>query len=249
MIKWIIAAAAAAIIAVYFFLPGIYAFRGLIAYEKSGIDEALKLYEKAYKTGRASIKAQIRYAILCLKSGNPEKSEKLFDEIIRSPKLENNKKNMAKQYRCMAYIKLGKIQDALEDSRELLEKYKTSDLYAIVGYCMILAKEPADKLLSFCLEAYDYNCDNRDIADNYAVALTKAGQYEKAVDICDKVIEQNKYFPEGHYHKAAALLKLGKIEEAIKELDALDDCDFKYLTTVSDDDIENLRHLCENSNK
>ena len=245
---WIIAVLIIAAILIFIFLPEIYAFKGLIAYQKQGAEESLRLYEKAYNTKRASAKTKIRYAILCLKNADPQKSERLLSEIIASPKIKQNQKNMAKQYRCMAYIKEGKSKEALEDSKELLEKYKTSDLYAIIGYCMALENEPADSLLAFCGEAYDYNSDNRDIADNYAVALAKSGDYEKAIEICDEVIENNPHFPEGHFHKAAALAKLGHFDEASEELDALDDCDFKYLTTVSDEDIEKLRQICQKEN-
>lgn len=239
----IIAVLIVAAVLIYFLLPEIYAFRGLLAYEKQGAEEALKLYEKAYKTKRSSVKVQIRYALLNLKNGAPDKAEKLFNEIILSPKIPENKKNAAKQYRCMAYIKQGKAKEAQESAEELLEKYKTSDLYAIVGYCMILNED--ERLLDFCREAYEYNSDNRDIADNYAVALTNSGDFDDAIKICDDVISENKYFPEGHYHKAAALIKKGEKEEALKELDALEDCEFKYLTTVSEEEAENLRREAE----
>lgn len=241
---WIIAALAAAIVLLFIFLPNIYSFKGLVAYQKQGAEEALRFYEKAYNTKRASVKTKIRYAILCLKNAHPEKSEQLLNEIISSPKAKNSQKNMARQYRCMAYLKEDKTGEALEESRELLEKYKTSDLYAIVGYCMALENEPCDKLLELCSEAYDYNADNRDIADNYAVALIRNGENEKAVEICNDVIENDRYFPEGHFHKAEALLNLGKFDEAEEELDALDDCDFKYLTTISGEDISKLREKC-----
>lgn len=244
MIKAIIAIFAAAV-AVFALLPGIYAFRALSAYAKRDVEKSLELYEKAYKTGRASQKAKINYALVALRSGEPERAEKIFDEIIASPKAKEAVKNSAKQYRCLAYIKLDRCDEALAEARELLEKYKNSDLYAVAGYAMSLTAAPDGELLKFCEEAYDYNGDNRDIADNLAVALVRVGEYQKAVDICDEVIEGNKYFPEGHFHKARALFAMGKYADVLEELEALEDCDFKYMTTVSDEEIAELRKRAE----
>lgn len=240
MIKWLIVLLAA-IVVLYICLPRIYSFRGLAAYGKGEEDEALKLYEKAYKTGRASVKAKINYALIALKAAQLEQAEKIFDEIIVSPKIKEEQKKSARQYRCMAYIKQNKSKQALDEAMELLEVYKTSDLYAIAGYAMALEGEDADKLLAFCTEAYEYNADNRDIADNYAVALIKAGEYTKAVEICGDIIEKYEDFPEGHFHKAQALTGMGRFDMATEELELLDKCNFKYMTTVSEKEIEQLK--------
>lgn len=244
MIKYIVIALIV-IAAVYFFLPGIYSFCALFVYSSKGAKVSLKLYEKAYKTGRASAKAKINYAIISLRNAEPEKAEKLFDEVVASEKANEGQKNSARQYRCLVYIKQGRAEKALEEATELLKKYKNSDLYAMAGYAMSLTDTAPDKLLELCTDAYEYNADNRDIADNYAVALIRAGKYFEALEICDDVTQNNRYFPEGHFHKAQAYAALGKFSEAAEELDALEDCDFKYMTTISEEDIDKLRKLTE----
>lgn len=240
MIKQIIIALFAAVV-IYVCLPGIYSLKALFAYTKQDTEKAIKLYEKAYKTGRASEKSKIYYALITLRNAEPEKAVKIFNEVISSPKAKETFKNSAKQYRCLAYIKSGDAKTALEDSQELLSKYKNTDLYATVGYAMALNTVDPSELLKFCEEAYEYNGDSRDIADNYAVALIKSGNYSKAIEICNEVIEKDNYFPEGHFHKAQALVALEKFEDALGELEMLEDCDFKYMSTVSEEDAENLR--------
>lgn len=248
--KWVIIAIVLVAIAalVYKFLPDIYAMRGNIAYGKSETDKALKLYQKACRTNRAGAGVKAKYAILVLRDKRPDEAERLFNEIILDKAIPEKQKAMVRQYRCMAYIKQGRIDEAYEETTELLESYKTSDLYAIAGYVMILAKKPAEDILNLCSEAYEYNDENRDIADNYALALIMSGEYARAVEICDMVIEKHERFPEGHYHKALALCKMGDFDQAADELDALDDCEFKYLTTVGDTEIEQLRNeiACKN---
>lgn len=240
---WILILALAAIFVIgYAMLPKIYVLRGNIAYEKSGLKNAIKFYEKAYRTNRASASAKLNYALLILRDGRPEDSEKLFNEIILSPQTAPKHKNSAKQYRCMAYIKQGKAEEAFETASELLKVYKNSSLYAIAGYALLLSDKDASKL---CEEAYEYNPDNRDIADNYATSLIISGNLSEAVSICDDVIQKNRFFPEGYYHKALALKEMGKYDDALKVLEMLDDCEFNYLTTIDDDDIEKLKSETE----
>ena len=227
----------------YKFLPSIYAFRSSVAYQKQNTDTALKYLKKAVDTGRASYTLKLRYALMLLRSGKPEDALQNFNLILIDPKSGSKEKNTAKQYRCMAYIKLGNIEDALEESTELLGKIKSSELYAIAGYAMTLSGKENKEILEFCEEAYKYNPDNRDIADNYAVALIGSNQFKKAIEVCDKIIEKNRFFPEGHFHKAQSLYNQGKTKEASDELELLEDCDFSYLTTVTNDDIDELTKL------
>lgn len=245
---WLLAAVVIIFI-IYRLLPNIYALRGSIAYEKDGLEAALKMYEKAYNTHRASAAALLNYALLLLRSGKPAEAEWVFNEIVLNPSLVDKKKNAAKQYRCLSYIKQGKLDDALEDCAELLAMYKNSDLYAVAGYAMLLSDKDISEKLDICREAYEYNADKRDIADNYAAALILAKDYQKALEISEDVIKENKYFPEGHYHKALALAGLGRAKEAEAELDFLEECDFSYLTTVTEEDIKAARAEIPHSDK
>jgi len=245
---WIwIAALAAVILLGYKLLPNFYALKGNFAYEKGGIGEAVKEYEKAYKTNRASAAIRLSYADLVLRDGRFEEAETLFTQIILDLEVPLNKKNSAKQQRCVAYIKQNKIDDAYEDAQELLESYQNSGLYAIMGYAMILKNKPKDEILKFCREAYEYNKDNRDVADNYAQALILSGEYEKAIEILDKVIERYRFFPEVRFHKALCLKALGKKEEAKNELELLEECDFENLTSITDEEIDELQKGLENA--
>ena len=235
------------IIAVFCFvmLPNFYASRGSSAYRKGDLREAARLYKKAYDTKRASLVVKLNYAQIVLRDGRSEEAEKIFDEILLDKKLPSNKKNLVRQYRCMAYMKQDKPEQAIAEAQDLLSVYKNSELYAIMGYAMILAHRPEREVLTLCEEAYEYNEDNRDFADNYALALINAEEYEEAIEVCDKVIKSNRFFPEGHYHKALALSKLERLEEMHSELELLEDCDFGYLTTVTDEEIDALWDLIE----
>lgn len=229
------------VVSMIYQIPNIYAIMGNKAFDKKDMKKALRLYQKAYKIKRAQLGVKINYAVLVMRDERYDDAEKIFDEILSSPKLNTVQKNMVRQFRCMSFLKQGKVEEALKEAEDLSSQYENTELYSILGYAMILAKKPADEVLALCEKAYEYNEDNRDILDNYAIALYQVGRYEESVKICDEVIRKNRFFPESRYHKALALIELGRKNEAIEEMELLEDCDFGYMTTISDEEIDLLR--------
>ena len=114
-------------------------------------------------------------------------------------------------------------------------------MHCIIGLFMIEAKKPWDKILAFCEKAYDYDEDNRDIVDNYLVALIETGNLEKAKELSDKLIEMAPQFVEAYYHSALLYKKLGDNKKALELLEKTPDCKRTYMTTVSEKDIEVLK--------
>lgn len=222
-------------------MPNIYAIMGNKAFDKKDMKKALKLYEKAYKIKRAQLGVKINYAVLVMRDERYSDALKIFEEILAKPKLAEVHRNMVRQYRCIANLKQGNVEEALREAEELSAKYENSELYSILGYAMILAKKPTEEILALCEKAYEYNEDNRDIADNYAIALYLSGRYEESIKISDEVIRRNRFFPESRYHKALALVKLGREKEAVEEMELLEDCDFGYMTTITNEEIDTLR--------
>ena len=195
--------------AVYSFIPTIYANRGNAALSQNDNEEALRWYKKAVDTKHANVIIRASYAFMLLKTGNPEEAETVLNMILMSKNLPENKKNMAKQYRCMVYYKLGRLDDAIEEAEELFETYKNTAVYGMLGYFKILKGENLDETLRFCLEAYDFNSDDRDILDNLSIVYYKMGQYDKAKEISDRLIETAPKFVEAFYHGAKIREKIG----------------------------------------
>ncbi len=236
----LIASFAALLICLYYFLPNLYAVQGNKLFSKGDLQGAEKWYNRAVNTGRASDKLKLAYGILQLRSGKPEAAQRQLDELARKKSAKPEIKQQAKQYRCMAYCKQGRMDEAMEDAQELFEVTKNTITYGIMGYFMHLTDAPADETLKLCEEAYEYNADDRDIVDNLALAYYRAGQYEKAKEYTDKLVENNPTFVEAFYHGALVEEALGNMDKAREYLKKLPECNRTYMTTVSQEAIDTL---------
>lgn len=226
---------------VYTYLPSWHATKGNQAYAAGDVDSAVKFYEKAYATGRATSTVKNSYVFLLLRQGDAEKAEAIVDSVINDKRVKQENKNDARRLRCMLYSKTGRLGEAIEDAEEMFSEYKNSALYAMLGYFKILSGEPIDELIEFCEEAYDYNADDRDITDNMAIVYLKAGRLEEAKDCIDGLMETNPAFVEAFYHAAQIYAALGKLQEAVGFLDKIPECKRSCMTTVSETEIEELR--------
>lgn len=227
---------------IYSNIPTFYMTKGNKAYQAGDEDEALAWYKKAYDTGKTNIKFKSSYAYLLLRNGKADEAEAILDPIIRVKSLEPAKKNMAKQQRCMVYYKQGRTQEAVEEAMEMYESgYKTTNLYGMLGFFMLLTDKPMDETLKICEEAYDFNNENRDILDNLSLCYYKMGRYEDAEKVSDKLLEKETEFVEGYYHGAQIALKLNKTDKAREYMSKIDSCKRSSMTTVSEEEVEKLK--------
>ena len=104
-------------VGIYNFLPTYYAINGNKAFEIGDEDRAREWYKKACETGRANVKLKSSYAYVLLRTGYADEAEKVLDPIIRVKGLAPEKKNLAKQQRCMVYYKQGRLDEAIEDAQ------------------------------------------------------------------------------------------------------------------------------------
>ena len=225
----------------YIKLPAIYAIKGNKAYNSNNFKEASKYYEKAIDTGRASAKTSITYILMLMREGEMDKALNLANNTIANPKTTQAEKYIVKEYRSLIYFKQGDKEEALEDAKEIFESYKNSTGYGLLGYLMLACDEPIEETMEFCKEAYDYNSDDRDIVDNLMLAYYKMGDYKKAEEISEELLEMSPKFVEAHYHSALVKKALGDKKGALEYLENIDDCIRTALTTVSEEEIENLR--------
>ena len=238
--------AAVAAYGIYQYYPTIFITKGNMAFDKGDEQEAYKWYKKAFDTGRMNVKTKSSYAYLLMRLNKADEAEQVLDPIIRVKGLDPKKKNLAKQQRCMVYYRQGRIGEALEEALSLYnDGYKTSNLYAMLGFFKQLYGDDLEKTLKICEEAYDYDKDNRDIADNLAMCLYKLGRYEEAEKISDLVMDNHTSFVEGCYHGAQIAYALGKMDKAKMCLEKISECTRSAMTTISEEEIEALKNEVE----
>ncbi len=225
----------------YLKLPEIYAANGNKAYNSDDFKKASEYYEKAIDTGRAKAQIGIRYILMLMRAGEMDKAMQMANNIIANRKTSVAEKYIVKEYRALIYFKQGNKEEALEDAKEIFESYKNTTIYGLLGYLMLACLEPIEETMEFCKEAYDYNSDDRDIVDNMLLAYYKTGDYKRAEELSDELLEMSPKFVEAHYHGALVKMALGKKQEAKELLENIDDCIRTALTTVSEEEIADLQ--------
>lgn len=226
---------------IYKATPTFYSILGNRAYNSDNMEKTQKYYDKATGTGRASAAICTTYVLMLMRMGEIDKAYKICANAIANPKFKKQEKFVLKEYRTLIFFKQGNAEEALEDAREIFAAYKNTTIYSLLGYLMLACDEPIDETLEFCLEAYDFNSDDRDIVDNLALAYYKKGDLEKAKELCDTLLEMSPTFVEAQYHSALIAKAMGDVEKAKEHIANIDDCIRTALTTVSEEEIATLK--------
>lgn len=232
------------VFAAYKLAPAILKNFAVKALAEGNNDRAEVLYKKASQMFGGNNQYKTEYALLLMRIGKFKDAENVLNTIILDRAIPKKDKINAKTYRAMAYHKEGRTEEAIEDLTELFGTVKTTVIYGLLGY---LKQLDGSSALDFCLEAYDYNSDDRDICDNLLVAYIREGNFEKASEIAEDLREKYPQFVEGFYHSAILELKKGNREKASEFLKETDNCRRSMLTTVSQEDIEKLKEEIKNA--
>ena len=224
------------------FASQIYAIKANNAFQKKDISETINYLEKAYKTGSAKANIVTTYGFILLKYGRLEDAVRIFDEQLSSTKLISKERYNVKSNYPLALWKKGQLDEAILMFEEIIPNYKTTNVYASLGYLYNL-KGDYEKALKFNLEAYDYNNTGGVILDNLGQTYFLMGNIEKADEIFKQLMAINPKFPEAFYDYALVLEKIGDNERCIEKLKNALLFEPNYLSAVTTEEIE--RKLAE----
>jgi tetratricopeptide (TPR) repeat protein len=217
---------------------GIYATIGKLSYAKGDMDKAIKWYRKAASMQGASPDIIISYCYLLLKKGQTDESERILDDFMRRLSISEDKRNLAKSIKALITWKKGNLDQAIEMLEEVIKNLETSNIYGSLGYLLIL-KGDLDRALEFNLKAYEYNNSHDVILDNLGQTYYLRGEYEKSVEIYEKLMGKNPKptFPEAYYNYGLLLLATGKREEALEKMKQALNYNISFLSTIDKDEI------------
>lgn len=215
----------------------LYTFKANITFNKGDARGSLEWLEKAYATGGAKTEIVNTYAYLLLKSGDLDKSVKLFSELLSTPNLPEKQRLQIKSSYALALWKKGDLDSAIKMLEDVITNYKTTNIYGSLGYLYIL-KGDLEKALKFNLEAYDYNRTANVILDNLGQTYCLMGDYAKSEEIYNTLIASNPTFPEAYYDYALLLEKLGRKEEAVQNIEKALQYKTSYLSDLTKEQIE-----------
>lgn len=221
----------------YQLLPQIYRMRGSKSYNEDNLEEAIKWFDKAQKTGRGGTGTSVSLAYLMLKKGDVEGSESLFKRTYERNDTTEEFRKIIKSNIALIKWKKGKLDEAIETLEELMANFKTTNIYGSLGY-LYIAKGDYEKALEFNLEALDYNNSNSIILDNLGETYFWMNKLEEAESTYKKLVALNPKFPEAYYHYGCVLEKLGKSEEAKQNFIKAATFKTNFLSTVSKEQID-----------
>lgn len=230
---------------IYTYIPTYYASKGNQAFNNGDFKEAAAQYKKCMQH-RPKVNHRINYAYMLMRIGEFDEAEKVLDFILRFRTVKPQLRNEARRQRCMVYYKQNRLDEAVADAQTMFDDgYKTSQMYAMLGYFKLLQAPTAQDTYDFCAEAYDYDEDNRDIKDNMILAFFYRGEYEKAKEISDKVMSENPQFVEAYYHGAQIEEKLGNYDKALEYIEKIPTCRWSNMTTVTEEQVDILKKQVE----
>ncbi len=223
--------------------PWFFSFLALISHNTRGRDTYLRLMNIAFSSGRTSPKSAATFSYILLKKGDIDKAVEALDYAeSRAEEQKRWRKGKVKyfhihSYRSLILWKQGKLSEATELLIELLDQdYKTSTLYANLGWFLIKMGRYADAL-SVNLEALEYDRSPA-IIDNVGLNYLKLGDLEKSEVFYNELIDVNPQFPDAWFNYGQLLEKTGDDDKAQEMFEKALKCEFSYLGTVTPEEIK-----------
>lgn len=206
---------------------------------KYDMKAAEKFYDYACNIFYAPTNLKISYGYFLLVNGELDKSEKLIKELLKLPMTGKDKINLSLNHSIIMWKK-DKIDEAIEILNNLYkDNFKTTIIYQNLGYFLLL-KGDYEEALRFNLEANEYDNENSGILDNLAQTYFYLKDYDKAIELYEKIMESKPSFATAYYCYAKALIKKERYREALVSLNQGLECKFNYLSITKKEDLEKL---------
>lgn len=204
-------------------------------------EKSAKLFEKAYKTGIMTSNSKIYYSSFCLREGRLEKAKHLLTEVINSRYSKDEDKISGKHNMAVVLWREGDLTGAIDLMREVHTKATSTGTYGTYGVLLLeKAKQTKDfeEIRDFMLEAYEYNEDDKTVADNLGEFYYNTREYDKAAELYEKLLEKEFITPMPYYNYGKVLKELGNTEKAKEMFEKALTCRFTNVITVNREMVE-----------
>ena len=218
-------------------LPSIFNSLAGDAYKKGDPGKAIKRLEAALKLNPSNYAVRGSFALLLLKLGRTDEAEAEIDKALSQADIADIRNQLAVT-KSLVLWKKGRLDEAISMLENLIQKYKTSNVYGTLGFFYI-ERGDLDKALSFNLEAYEYNNTSTVILDNLGCTRLLRGEYEEARKIYQELIKMKPNFPEAFYNYARVLAHFHDFDEAIYMCRTALLLNFWNTNTVTREEVEN----------
>ncbi|OPJ60376.1 tetratricopeptide repeat protein [Clostridium oryzae] len=209
----------------------IYYIKASKYYTAGKYTEAMIYFKKASDIGSCPDDIRHSYAFLLLKNKYLDEAEEMLNKM-KQKKLKENVKYSVEMTSALVKWKKGNLNEAVDILEQVYKEFKCTTLYENLGYLLVLSKN-YDRALQINEEAYKYNSSSKTICDNLGETYYYMGQYDKANEIYEALVNDNAKFIEAYYHYGLVLSKLGRREEALTNLNKALEFKENYLSEVN----------------
>ena len=215
--------------------------RGNGIYNKGDRAKGLELMEKAYNTGKLKSAMVVYYSYCLIRENMNEKAYEVLDKYIKDGKGSMADICRAKHNKAILLWKDGRLDEAFEVMKEVHGDMPATDTYGTLGllYIEMAEKNPSmeEEAAAFMEEAYEYNADDRTIADNMGTVYLKRGELDKAEEVYKVLLANPQPSPTPYYRYACVLEKKGNYEDAEDMLNKALRCSFTGVTVIKRQDV------------
>ena len=224
--------------------------RGNGIYNKGDRKKGLELMEKAYNTGKLKGTMAVYYSYCLIRENMNDKAVEVLDKYIAEGKGTKADICRAKHNKAIVLWKEGRLDEAFDIMKEAHAELPATDTYGTLGL-LYLDKAKADPSMaeeaeSFLKEAYDYNADDRSIADNMGTWYLERGSLDEAAEVYATLLKTPQPSPTPYYRYALVLEKKGDYEDAEDMLNKALRCSFTGVTVIKREDVTSALERVEN---
>ena len=222
--------------------------KGQVAEAKEKHDEALRLYEEAYKGGVRDSKILMAYAVLLMRYDRSEEARDLLLMCENDKGLDAASRKQMRVNFAVCQWKLGELDKAIENMEIAGSNGKTSMMYVTLGYFYVeKGRQTGDfsKAEEFNREALEYDDEDAGILDNVAQMHYFIGDHDAAYEWFAKAYRQKTTQVATCYYIAKINLERGNLEKAKGFIDKCLQGNFSALATITRADAQKLKEEIE----
>lgn len=222
--------------------------RGNSLYNKGDHKKGLELMEKAYGTGKLNGTMTVYYSYCLIRENMNAKAYEVLDKYIAAGKGSKSDLSRAMHNKAIILWKEGRLDEAFDVMRDAHAAVPATDTYGTLGL-LYLEKAKADPSMAeeaeaFLKEAYDYNADDRSIADNMGAWYLERGETDAAAEVYAALLKTPQPSPTPYYRYGLVLEKQGNYEDAEDMLNRALRCSFTGVTVIKRQEVTDaLEHV------
>lgn len=236
-----------ALVLVFLFIRRGYLFfyRAAVAYKKGNDEKIWANFERALKAG-VDFDRKVQIGSLYIQRGDASRGVEILESVMFNPK-SNEFAPKAAIICSMGYWRLGETAKAISTLEDLREAGIRDDNLSINLETYYLETGDLKSAKKAIAEGRKNNTENNGLMDNRGWYEIQMGQWQKARELYDELIDdRNAKFPEAYLHGAQVSIHYGDISQAVDRLGWSLSKNFSKTCMVSKDYISKLMLGLEN---